>query len=136
MLDDLAATAVAIVQTPDGLMVRARVPADGIDGGTRPLDRLFGSEALLAAAVDAAKARGTHRHAGPLEHDLRLIGRHVAIGRLDEVVIAQSGDAWMVRHRDTGHGGMVTEHIDRARLIVMEAHAIMARRQTAEVSAG
>lgn len=134
LLDDHAASAVVILESPEGWVVRGRVPGEGIDGGTQPLERAFSTPDLFAAAVDAARSRGTHRRAGPLEHDLRLIGRHIDTEELSDVVVVQNRDTWMVRHRDLDLGATVTEHVDRARLLVLEARAIMARGRPAEVS--
>ena len=108
VLDGHRARSVCILEVPEGLLVRAAVSEtidDRLVGVYQPLERLYPDSALFEQQVAAVARRGTGHQAGPIERNLRLIGRQVderALTRL--TVIQHHKDAGWIVWYDGPHG--------------------------------
>lgn len=101
-LDLNAASAILITQSPDGLLVRARVPAPPgtmVDGGTVPLEHLFDRDDQDGVRLLATARRGSGVRSGPIEVALRVIGQVSAREGREDLMIAQDGGDWWLRFR-------------------------------------
>jgi hypothetical protein len=103
VLDERGARTVIVRDIPAGLMVRAMVSRDSVDGRPAtlvPIERAFSSPTLLEAQIAAVLRRGTDHVAGPIERALRVVGRHIdAEGLREASAIQGAADGqWSIWH--------------------------------------
>ena len=103
MLDLVAARAVLIRESDDGLVIRARVSptlTDRIEGRTCPIERSLSGQDIARLRAEAVARRGTGHLAGPQERSLRMIGRHVDERHLRGVTLIQDETerGWLLWH--------------------------------------
>jgi hypothetical protein len=103
LLDAYAARGVLIREAPDGLLVRALVAPTlqaRMEDAYVPMEREFGSAALLEQRLEAVARRGTGHRAGPIERALRQIGRRIDEELLASFVLIQHEQqgAWLLWH--------------------------------------
>ncbi len=108
VLDEHRARSVCILEVPEGLLVRAAVAEtieDRLIGAYQPLERLYPDSALFEQQVAAVARRGTGHRAGPIERNLRLIGRQVDERNLTRLTVIQHHqDAGWIVWYDGPHG--------------------------------
>jgi len=103
-LDERHATGVALIEVPEGLMVRARVtpaPGDPADGPRVSMERAFGHKEFLEQRMAALQLRGSTHRAGPVERALRVMGRYIDAHDLQQVTLMEhdARQGWMLWHR-------------------------------------
>jgi hypothetical protein len=130
LFDRFEAHRIVIEDTPGGIEVSALIPAYLEDGTTEPLDRRFDTPDLLHEVLEGVARRGTGVTAGPLERELRLVGRYLHDNALVSARLVQVADGWIVQPTPADPG--VAPHVlDRAALARLEEVAL-ARRRPAE----
>jgi hypothetical protein len=120
-LDERRAHHVVLIEVPDGLVVRARVMVtldDRISGASTSLEQAFGRAQILEQRMAAFARRGTGHRAGPLERELRVLGRYIDRHGLEQVTLMEHDDGrgWLLWHRSTMAGRHVLVTFDHAEL--------------------
>jgi hypothetical protein len=124
VLDERHARGVALIEVPEGLVIRARVAADADHRGDDPwvpIEQAFGEGELLEQRLAAIARRGTGHQAGPIERALRILGRYIDHYDLTGITLMEHGEGrgWMLWHksRTAGRHALVTfaqEELERA----------------------
>lgn len=131
LFDRYEAHRIVIEDAPGGIWVSALIPAYLEDGTTEPLDRRFDTPDLLREVLEGIARRGTGATAGPLERDLRLVGRYLHDSAVASARIVQDLDGWIV-HPAPADSGLPPHVLDRLALVRLEAAAVARRHPAAD----
>lgn len=121
VLDERRAQNVVLIEVPEGLVVRARVMPtldDRLAGSWASLEQAFGHKEILEHRMAALAKRGTGHRAGPLERNLRVLGRYIDHHDLDKVTLMEHDDGrgWLLWHRSRALGRHVLVTFDHQEL--------------------
>jgi hypothetical protein len=133
VLDERHAQGVVLVEVPEGLVVRGRVPSplDGRpDAAWVSLEQAFGQKEILEQRMAMVSLRGTGHRAGPHERALRVLGRYIDRNDLHRITLMEqgSGRGWLLWHRSRAAGRPVLVTFERDEL----ERASMAAQQARE----